>query len=42
MVTTSDFTKEGIDKARITGVNLVNGDELIESLEIYYPNKYCL
>ena len=40
--TTSDFTKEGIDEARITGVNLVNGDELIESLELYYPNKYCL
>lgn len=40
--TTSDFTKEGIDEARITGVNLVNGDELIKSLDIYYPGKYCL
>lgn len=40
--TTSDFTTEGIDEARITGVNLVNGDELIQSLNLYYPGKYCL
>lgn len=40
--TTSDFTPEGIDEARITGVNLVNGDELIRSLNLYYPGKYCL
>lgn len=40
--TTSDFTPEGIDEARITGVNLVNGSELIKSLEVYYPGKYCL
>lgn len=40
--TTSDFTPEGIDEARITGVSLVNGDELIQSLNLYYPGKYCL
>lgn len=40
--TTSDFTPEGIDEARITGVALVNGDELIRSLDLYYPGKYCL
>lgn len=40
--TTSDFTPEGVDEARITGVNLVNGDELIKSLDLYYPGKYCL
>lgn len=40
--TTSDFTLEGIDEARITGVNLVNGSELIQSLDLYYPGKYCL
>lgn len=40
--TTSDFTPEGIDEARITGVNLVNGVELIQSLNLYYPGKYCL
>lgn len=40
--TTSDFTPEGIDEARITGVNLVNGEELIKSLDLYYPGKYCL
>ena len=37
-----DFTPEGIDEARITGVNLVNGEELIKSLDLYYPGKYCL
>lgn len=42
VITTSDFTPEGIDEARITGVNLVNGEELIQSLELYYPSKYCL
>ena len=40
--TTSDFTPEGVDEARITGVNLVNGAELIRSLDLYYPGKYCL
>ena len=40
--TTSDFTPEGVDEAQITGVNLVNGDELIRSLDLYYPGKYCL
>jgi len=40
--TTSDFTREGKDEARITGVNLVNGSELIKSLDLYYPGKYCL
>lgn len=40
--TTSDFTSEGVDEARITGVNLVNGEELIRSLDLYYPGKYCL
>lgn len=39
--TTSDFTPEGIDEASITGVKLVNGDELIASLELYYPGRYC-
>ena len=38
----SIFTPEGIDEARITDVNLVNGAELIRSLDLYYPGKYCL
>lgn len=42
VVTTSDFTKEGKDEARITHVLLVNGKELIKSLELYYPGKYML
>lgn len=42
VVTTSDFTKEGKDEGRITHVILVNGEELIKSLELYYPGKYIL
>lgn len=42
VITTSDFTVEGKDEARITGVIAVNGDELINSLEVYFPGKYRL
>lgn len=42
VVTTSDFTPEGIDEARITNVTLVNGETLIQSLELYYPGRYTL
>lgn len=42
VVTTSDFTKDGIDEANITGVILVNGTKLIQSLNLYYPGKYSL
>ena len=42
VVTTSDFTQEGYDEARITGVITMNGNTLIHSLEIYYPGKYQL
>ena len=42
VVTTSDFTPEGIDEARITNVTLVNGEALIQSLELYYPGRYTL
>lgn len=42
VVTTSDFTPEGYDEARITGVITMNGDTLIRSLENYYPGKFRL
>ena len=42
VITTSDFTKEGKDEARVTHVNIVNGQALIKSLELYYPGKYML
>ena len=42
VVTTSDFTSDGKDEGRITGVGLINGDTFIQSLEIYFPGKYCL
>ncbi|MCP1110254.1 restriction endonuclease [Ohessyouella blattaphilus] len=42
VVTTSNFTKEGRDEARITQVILVNGKDLIKSLELYYPGVYTL
>jgi len=42
VVTTSDFTAEGYDEARITGVIIINGNDLIQSLEQYFPGKYRL
>ena len=42
VITTSDFTPEGRDEARITNVTIMNGQELIQSLELYYPGQYCL
>jgi len=42
VVTTSDFTSEGKDEARITNVTIINGQELIQSLELYYPGRYSL
>lgn len=42
VVTTSDFTREGIDEANITGVVIINGNDLIKSLDIYYPGMYSL
>lgn len=42
VITTSDFTPEGIDEARITNVTLMNGQELVRSLELYYPGRYVL
>lgn len=42
VITTSDFTPEGRDEARITNVLIMNGHELLQSLELYYPGLYCL
>ena len=42
VITTSDFTPDGIDEARITDVRIVNGQELLQSLEHYYPGQYTL
>ena len=42
VITTSDFTPDGKDEARITNVTIMNGNELVQSLELYYPGKYTL
>ena len=42
VITTSDFTPEGIDEARILGIKIINGAALISSLELYYPGVYSL
>ena len=42
VITTSDFTPEGRDEARITNVLLMNGHDLLQSLELYYPGRFCL
>ena len=42
VITTSDFTPDGRDEARITHVTIMNGEELLQSLELYYPGQYTL
>jgi len=42
VITTSDFTPDGRDEARITNVIIMNGEELLQSLELYYPGRFCL
>ena len=42
VITTSDFTPDGIDEARITNVTIMNGEALLQSLELYYPGVYTL
>ena len=42
VITTSDFTPDGRDEARITNVTIINGEELLQSLELYYPRQYTL
>lgn len=42
VITTSDFTPDGRDEARITNVTIMNGEELLQSLELYYPGQYTL
>lgn len=42
VITTSDFTQDGKDEANLTGIITINGDDLIKSLNLYYPDKYCL
>ena len=42
VITTSDFTPDGMDEARITNVTIMNGEALLQSLELYYPGQYTL
>lgn len=42
VITTSDFTPDGRDEARITHVTIMNGEDLLQSLELYYPGQYTL
>lgn len=42
VVTTSDFTQEGASEARITRVQTINGRQLLEALEVYFPGQYYL
>lgn len=40
-ITTSDYTKEGTDVANGTGIEIVNGKDILERLEYSFPGKYC-
>lgn len=42
VITTSDFTPDGRDEARITNVTIMNGEDLMQSLELYYPGQFTL
>lgn len=39
-ITTSHFTEQGKQEAKATGVKLIDGSELIITIERYYPGKY--
>ena len=42
VITTSDFTPDGRDEARITNVIIMYGQEVLQCLELYYPGRFCL
>lgn len=39
-ITTSDYTKQGVKESESTKVKLINGEQLIKELNVYFPNKY--
>lgn len=42
VITTFDFTPDGRDEALITNVIIMNVRDLLQSLELYYPGRFCL
>lgn len=42
VITTADFTSDGRDEDRVTDVIIMNGQDLLQSLELYYPGRFCL
>lgn len=42
VITTSDFTPEGADEGRITKVHLMNGRQLMDSIEGYFSGQFYL
>jgi restriction system protein len=42
VITTSDFTREGASEASIANVRTINGTELMELLNVYFPNRYFI
>ncbi|WP_062349906.1 restriction endonuclease [Bacillus kwashiorkori] len=41
-VTTSDYTQAGLQEGKLTGVELLNGSDLLELLSKHYPNQYFI
>lgn len=39
-VTTANYTSEGQQVAHTTGVQLINGSDLMDELNQYFPGKY--
>lgn len=42
VITTSDFTPDGRDETLITNAIIMNVQDLLQSLELYYPGRFCL
>ncbi len=42
VITTSDFTAEGRSEARLTGVQTINGLELQDALDLFFPGEYFI
>lgn len=41
-VTTSDYTQAGLQEGKLTGVELLNGSDLLELLSKHFPNQYFI
>lgn len=41
-VTTSDYTQAGLQEGKLTGIELLNGSDLLKLLDKHFPNQYFI